>query len=199
MPAGCILRLSYPANKNKKQGFLYFFSYDISRLAIQVFRTVSHSKQKLPKTFFFPHLQRVAFLREEDLLQAHKHSVDTHMFLAHCKRIQKNSGGVFHHRHAPSYLMTKMRLYRLEGFVTLPMQRVTWEIKLVLFCRSLACIYSKALTYSHAFLSLVYLFSLFKAYHTCFFYVFCLKKRKENHRHQSFLHSRRDNAISVGL
>lgn len=105
------------------------------------------------------------------MLQAHKHSVDTHMFLAHCKRIQKNSGGVFHHRHAPSYLMTKMRLYRLEGFVTLPMQRVTWEIKLVLFCRSLACIYSKALTYSHAFLSLVYLFSLFKAYHTWVFFM----------------------------
>lgn len=37
---------------------LYFFSYDMSSFVIQVLRTVSHSKQKLPENsflgFFFP-------------------------------------------------------------------------------------------------------------------------------------------------
>lgn len=48
----CIPRLSHPAWKNKKRGFCIFFCCDISRLVIQVLRTVSHSRQKLPKTVF---------------------------------------------------------------------------------------------------------------------------------------------------
>ncbi len=50
--------------KQQETRVLYFFSYDMSSLVIQVLRTVSHSKQKLPKTvFFFFLLQREAFLR----------------------------------------------------------------------------------------------------------------------------------------
>ena len=110
---------------------LYFFSYDMSSLVIQVLRTVSHSKQKLPKTvFFFFFLQRGAFLKEENWLQAHKHSVDTHMFLAHCNGIQRNNGGVCNLRHAFLRLRSKIRMCRLAGFVTFPIQRATCEIKL---------------------------------------------------------------------
>lgn len=47
---------------------LYFFSGDISHLVIQVLKTVSHSKKKVTKTVLFS-LQRVAFFREENLLQ----------------------------------------------------------------------------------------------------------------------------------
>lgn len=57
---------------------LYFFSYDMSSFVIQVLRTVSHSKQKLPKNsflFFFPSRGREE--REENLLDAHKHCLHT--------------------------------------------------------------------------------------------------------------------------
>ena len=56
--------------KQQETRVLYFFSYDMSSLVIQVFRTVSHSKQKLPQTVFFFSLQRGAFLREGNLLRA---------------------------------------------------------------------------------------------------------------------------------
>lgn len=94
--------------KQQETRVLYFFSYDMSSLVIQVLRTVSHSKQKLPKTVFFFFLQRGAFLREENLLQAHTHSVDTHIFLSHCNEIQKNNGGVCNLRHALSHLTSKV-------------------------------------------------------------------------------------------
>lgn len=71
------------SEEKQETGVLYFFSYDMSSLVIQVFRTVSHSKQKLPKTvsFFFFSPERSIFKERENLLQAHKHSVDMHIFL----------------------------------------------------------------------------------------------------------------------
>lgn len=52
--------------KQQENRVLYFFSYDMSGLVIQVLGTVSHSKQKLPKTVFF-FLQRGAFFKRRKL------------------------------------------------------------------------------------------------------------------------------------
>lgn len=60
------------------------------------------------------------------MLRAHKHRVDTHMPSSlGGKGIQRNSGWVFNLGRAPSRLITKIRLWRLEGFVTLPVRRET--------------------------------------------------------------------------
>lgn len=101
--------------KQHKTGVLYFFSYDMSSLVIQVFRTVSHSKQKLPKQslFCFPPEGSI-FNRETCYKQTN--SVDVHIFLAHCNGIQKNNGGACNLRHAFPLLTGKIRMCRLEGF-----------------------------------------------------------------------------------
>lgn len=80
--------------KKQETRILCFFSYDMSSLVIQVLKTVSHSKRRQPKTLFFSSssfLQRGAFLREGNLRQAHKHSVDMHILLTYCNGIQKNN------------------------------------------------------------------------------------------------------------
>lgn len=83
---------------------LYFFSYDMSSFVIQVLRTVSPSKQKLPENsfwFFFP-LQRKRGKRGK--LAWCTQTLSAHGFLAHCKGIQKNNGGVCSLTHALAHL-----------------------------------------------------------------------------------------------
>lgn len=63
------------------------------------------------------------------MLQVHKHSVDMHIFLAHCNGIQKNKNRVCNLRRALSHLASLTRTCRLVSFVTLTTETLMGEIK----------------------------------------------------------------------
>lgn len=124
----CILWLSYSMEENKKPEFCISLAMTCQVLLFKCseqFFTVSRSYQKT--VFFFSRGEH--FSERENRLQAHKHSVDTLMFLAHCNGTQKNNGRVCNPRHALSHLVSKIRMCGLEGFVTSPIQKVTLEKK----------------------------------------------------------------------
>lgn len=79
----CMLWLSYSLKKNKKLGFCISLAMTCQVSLFKCseqFLTVSRSYQKQSLFFFFSP-ERSIFKERENLLQAHKHSVDMHIFL----------------------------------------------------------------------------------------------------------------------